>query len=87
MRSTAAIISAAAASASRRIAIGTVPACPASPFTCARARVMPAIAETMPTARSFDFELRALLDVHLEIGDDVHGRGRAPRRRRVAAEG
>ena len=50
-RSTKSTISLAAASASCRLPIGTVPAWPASPVTCTRIRVVPAIAVTTPTGK------------------------------------
>ena len=58
--------SAAPASASRRSAIGTVPAWPAMPVSAA-SRVAPAIAVTTPTGR-FSFQHRTLLDVQFDIG-------------------
>ena len=86
-RSTMPIISATAASASRRMVIGTVPAWPASPITVARARVMPLMAETIPTGRSFASSERSLLDMHLEIAA-IARRVAGERRRtvRIAAE-
>ncbi len=51
MRSIASTHSAAAASASRRSAIGTVPACPAMPVSSMLKRLPPLIAVTTPVAR------------------------------------
>ena len=80
-------ISAVAASASRRMVIGTVPAWPASPVTTARAREMPLMAETIPTggpaASSADparYELR-------DSRDSAPGPARSGDSRRVASEG
>ncbi len=52
-RSTSSTISAAAAPASWRSIIGTVPAWPATPFTFTTARLAPLMAVTMPTGRSW----------------------------------
>ena len=51
IRSTATTASDAAASASRRRFMGTVPACPALPMTSTRSRVAPAMEVTTPTGR------------------------------------
>ena len=66
-RSTARIISAAAARASLRRLMGTVPACPASPTTSIRNRLAPAIAVTIPDRQLQLLEHRPLLDVQLDI--------------------
>ena len=66
--SMAAMHSAAPASASRRSAIGTVPACPAMPVRLTARRVAPAIAVTTPTARFFLLQHRPLLDMQFHIG-------------------
>ena len=78
--STTPTISAAAASASRRMAIGTVPACPGDPVTLTRCRVPPAMAVTTPERQALVEQHRPLLDVHLDVGRDrARDRG-APRR-------
>ena len=70
--------SAAPASASRRSAIGTVPAWPAMPVRFAASRVAPDIAVTTPTGRFCCFQHRPLLDVQFDIGMQFAAR---PRRR------
>jgi hypothetical protein len=66
--STATMHSAAPASASRRSAIGTVPAWPAMPERFAASRVAPDIAVTTPTGRFCCFQHRPLLDMQFDIG-------------------
>ena len=69
--STALTNSAAAHSASRRSAIGTVPAWPASPVNATRARLCPAIAVTTPSGTPLGLEHRTLLDVDLVVADQI----------------
>ena len=62
--------------------IGTVPAWPASPVTCARARVMPLMADDDADGQVLGLEQRPLLDMDLEIGAVAPpGRARARRSR------
>ena len=70
--------SAAPASASRRSAIGTVPAWPAMPVELRREPRGAAIAVTTPTGRFCCFQHRPLLDVQFDIGKQFAAR---PRRR------
>jgi hypothetical protein len=76
--------SAAPASASRRSAIGTVPAWPAMPVRFAASRVAPDIAVTTPTGRFCCFQHRPLLDMQFDIG--MQSRRDAPPRRYVRVE-
>ena len=77
-RSTASTISAAAAAASWRSAIGTVPACPATPSIVMRNRADPAIEVTTPTGRSLLQQHRSLLDMNLEIAAKCSPDARQP---------
>ena len=76
-RSTASTISAAAARASRRRCIGTVPAWPATPVTSMVKRDAPLIAVTMPTRQVLRLQHRPLLDMDLDIAQHVIGPARS----------
>ena len=70
-RSTPKIISLAAASASRRAPIGTVPAWPAKPVTVTRRAHGAVDGGDGAERRALRLQHRPLLDVQLEIGGDV----------------
>ena len=78
-RSTASAASLAPSRASCRVSYRAPPACRASPSICTANRRAPAIEVTTPSGRAAVVELRALLDVRLEVPGQAPGRGR-PRR-------
>ena len=87
-RSTASTISAAAASASWRRPIGTVPAWPASPVTSTVKRLAAVDRGDDADRQALGLEHRPLLDVHLDIGEHVLAAAarRSAMRGRIAAE-